>query len=117
MVYASVTVISLIDSTGLVMNTSDVHADIFGDPFPVAITLFALTMLYHTLAAALVAVGVTPDAVVGDSAWETVLATSGFGSKEVAFRGRGVCGARDDIVDIGCYSSANAVTLSGDETH
>ncbi|KAH9933653.1 ketoacyl-synt-domain-containing protein [Epithele typhae] len=83
--YEAVVGTSLIASTGL-FTTGDADAkDTLGDPWPIAITLPALTMLQLALVDALEAVGVTPDVVVGHSAGETaVLSASGAGSKELA---------------------------------
>ncbi|KAI1798467.1 polyketide synthase [Ganoderma leucocontextum] len=83
-VYAAATGSSLIE-LGLFTETGTDTKDPLGDPWPIAITLPALTMLQLALVDTLAAVGVTPDIVVGHSAGETaVISASGSGSKELA---------------------------------
>ena len=84
-VYASATGVSLIDTTGLFAADLPEGTDSLGDPWPIAITLPALTMLQLALVDTLAAVGVRPDAAVGHSAGETaVLYASGAASKAAA---------------------------------
>lgn len=84
-VYASIVGNSLIESTGLFTGAAADAKDSLGDPWPIAITLPALTLLQLALVDALAAVGVHPDAVVGHSAGETaVLSASGAASKAAA---------------------------------
>lgn len=84
-VYLSVVGSSLIESTGLFADSASNTTDTLGDPWPIAITLPALTMLQLALVDALAAAGVTPDVVVGHSAGETaVLSASGSASKAMA---------------------------------
>ena len=121
------------------------------DPWPIAITLPALTMLQLALFETLAAAGVSPDIVIGHSAGETaVLAASGAASKAAALelaiaRGRALSVVEhakgtmaafscspdavnaiiaevkaelgDGVLEIGCYNSPAAVTLSGAESH
>ncbi len=83
-VYKAATGSSLIE-LGLFTETVTDTKDPLGDPWPIAITLPALTMLQLALVDTLAAVGVTPDIVVGHSAGETaILSASGSGSKELA---------------------------------
>nr|VWP02642.1 Non-canonical non-ribosomal peptide synthetase FUB8 (EC (Fusaric acid biosynthesis protein 8) [Ganoderma boninense] len=83
-VYKAATGSSLIE-LGLFTETVTDTKDPLGDPWPIAITLPALTMLQLALVETLAAIGVTPDIVVGHSAGETaVLSASGSGSKELA---------------------------------
>ncbi|KAM5543754.1 hypothetical protein V8D89_002371 [Ganoderma adspersum] len=83
-VYKAATGSSLVE-LGLFTETAADAKDPLGDPWPIAITLPALTMLQLALVETLAAVGVTPDVVVGHSAGETaVLSASGSGSKELA---------------------------------
>ena len=83
-VYAAATGSSLIE-IGLFSDTDTETKDPFGDPWPIAITLPALTMLQLALVDALAAIGVTPDVDIGHSAGETaVLAASGSASKAMA---------------------------------
>ncbi|TBU55410.1 polyketide synthase [Dichomitus squalens] len=83
-VYTAATGSSLID-IGLFTDTVTETKDPLGDPWPIAITLPALTMLQLALVDTLAAVGVTPDVVVGHSAGETaVLSASGSASKAMA---------------------------------
>ena len=84
-VYKSIVGTSLIDSSGLFTDAPKDSRDLLGDPWPITVTLPALTMIQLALVDALAAVGVTPDVVVGHSAGETaVLAASGSGTKEMA---------------------------------
>ena len=84
-VYASAVGTSLIASTGLFTDALADPKDTLGDPWPIAVTLPALTMLQLALVDALAAAGVAPDVVVGHSAGETaVLAASGSGSPAMA---------------------------------
>ncbi|KAI0695501.1 polyketide synthase [Cerioporus squamosus] len=86
-VYAAVVGASLIESTGLFNDSPTLTTDTLGDPWPIAITLPALTMLQLALVDALAAAGVRPDVVVGHSAGETaVLSASGAASKIVALK-------------------------------
>lgn len=83
-VYASITGHSLIESTGLFSGRSGAE-DPLGDPWPISITLPALTVLQLALVDTLAVVGVSPDVVVGHSAGETaVLSASGAASKSAA---------------------------------
>ena len=83
-VYKAATGSSLVE-LGLFTETAADAKDPLGDPWPIAITLPALTMLQLALVETLAAVGVTPDVVIGHSAGETaVLSASGSGSKELA---------------------------------
>ena len=150
-VYAATTGTSLIESTGLFMNTFPPGADTLGDSWPVSITLPALTMLQLALVDTLAVIGITPDAVMGHSAGETVvLSASGSASKAAAMelsiaRGRALALVEeakgtmaalsaspaeahkiiqsleaevgDIVLEIGCYNSPGAVTLSGLEAH
>ncbi|KAI0749982.1 hypothetical protein C8Q80DRAFT_660233 [Daedaleopsis nitida] len=150
-VYASVVGASLIETTGLFTDTHAETSDTLGNPWPIAITLPALTMLQLALVDALAAVGVRPDAVVGHSAGETaVLSASGAASKAAALelaiaRGRALslveeakgtmaavsCSPKDartiieevqtelgqGVLEVGCFNTSNAVTLSGAESH
>lgn len=82
-VYASRTGQSLIKTTGLFDGSPDpLEKDPLGDPWPISITLPALTMVQVALVDTLAALGVKPDVVVGHSAGETaVLYASGSASK------------------------------------
>ena len=83
-VYKAATGSSLVE-LGLFTETAADAKDPLGDPWPIAITLPALTMLQLALVETLADVGVTPDIVIGHSAGETaVLSASGSGSKELA---------------------------------
>ncbi|TFK80433.1 hypothetical protein K466DRAFT_605341, partial [Polyporus arcularius HHB13444] len=92
-VYASSVGASLIETTGLFSDSASHPTDTLGDPWPIDITLPALTMLQLALVDALAAAGVRPDVVVGHSAGETaVLSTSGAASHAAALKlaiGRG----------------------------
>ncbi|TFK84686.1 ketoacyl-synt-domain-containing protein, partial [Polyporus arcularius HHB13444] len=150
-VYTSVVGTSLVESTGLFDDSPEHPTDTLGDPWPIAITLPALTMLQLALVEALAAAGVRPDVVVGHSAGETaVLSASGAASNIVALklaiaRGRALSLLEDakgtmaavscspkqaqtiidevnadlgkGVLEVGCYNTAGAVTLSGEETH
>ncbi|KAI0749993.1 ketoacyl-synt-domain-containing protein [Daedaleopsis nitida] len=151
-VYASIVGASLTDTANLFAHDVPSDAkDPLGDPWPIAITLPALTMLQLALVDTLAAVGVRPDVVVGHSAGETaVLSTSGATSKAAALelaiaRGRALalvedakgtmaaisCPPRDalkiidevnaelgkGVLEIGCFNTSGAVTLSGAESH
>ena len=84
-VYASIVGESLLETTGLFTDTGSDQTDTLRDPWPIAITLPALTMLQLALVDALAAIGVKPDVVVGHSAGETaVLSASGAASKAAA---------------------------------
>ncbi|KAI0683985.1 polyketide synthase [Cerioporus squamosus] len=147
----SVVSTSLVKSTGLFGDSPEHLTDALGDPWPIAVTLPALTMLQLALVDALAVAGVRPDAVVGHSAGETaVLSASGAAPKTVALRlaiarGRALslledakgtmaavsCSPKqaqmileevkadlgEGILEIGCYNTAEAITLSGQETH
>ncbi len=85
--YASVTGMSLLESTGLFADSADHQTDTLGNPWPIAITLPAHTMLQLATVDALVAVGVRPAIVIGYSAGEiAVLSASGAASKLVALK-------------------------------
>ncbi len=85
--YATVTGMSLLESTGLFADSAEHQTDTLGDPWPIAITLPAHTMLQLATVDALVAAGVRPAIVVGYSAGEiAVLSTSGAASKLVALK-------------------------------
>ena len=149
-VYAAAVGASLIQSTGLFVESIDNASDPLGDPWPIDIMLPAITMLQLALVDALAAAGVTPDAVIGHSAGETaVLAASGSAPKAMALeiaiaRGRAMSLVEDAkgtmaavsctpdearriiaevqaelgnaVLEVGCYNTPNAVTLSGAET-
>lgn len=136
---------------GLFADVPYESSDPLGDPWPIALTLPALTMLQLALFDTLVAAGVSPDIVVGHSAGETaVLAASGAASKAASLelaiaRGQALSvvetakgtmaafscspeGANaiiaavkaelgDGVLEIGCYNTPGAVTLSGAESH
>ncbi|KAI1783602.1 ketoacyl-synt-domain-containing protein [Ganoderma leucocontextum] len=136
---------------GLFTDVPYTSGDPLGDPWPIAITLPALTMLQLALFDTLLAAGVSPDVVVGHSAGETaVLAASGAASKAAALwlaiaRGRALsvvenakgtmatfsCSPEDanaiiaevkaelgdGVLEVGCYNTPGAVTLSGAESH
>ncbi|KAI0694299.1 ketoacyl-synt-domain-containing protein [Cerioporus squamosus] len=149
-IYAAVAGTSLIESTGLFTDAPS-GSDILADPWPVAITLSALTMLQLALVDTLAAIGIHPDIVIGHSAGETaVLSASGAASKAASLelaiaRGRALSLVEEAhgtmaalsaspeearkiieqvetevgsvVLDIGCYNSPSAVTLSGLESH
>lgn len=84
-IYANVVGTSLIESTGIFNGAAADAKDTLGDPWPISLTLPALTMLQLALIDTLAAVGVRPDIVVGHSAGETaVLYASGAASKAAA---------------------------------
>ncbi len=150
-VYATVVGASLINTTGLFIESAGSASEPLGDLWPIDIVLPAITMLQLALVDALAAAGITPDIVIGHSAGETtVLAASGSASKAMALeiaiaRGRAMslvegaqgtmaavsCSPEEadriitevhaelgaGILEIGCYNTPFAVTLSGSETH
>ena len=84
-VYAAATGSSLIELGLFTESVSADTKDPLGDPWPIAITLPALTMLQLALVDALGTIGVTPDVVIGHTARETaVLSASDATSKEAA---------------------------------
>ena len=83
-VYVAATGSSMIE-IGLFTDTVTETKDPLGDPWSIAITLPALTMLQLALVDTLAAIGVAPDVVIGHSAGETaVLSASGSASKAMA---------------------------------
>jgi len=145
-IHKVVTGFSLIAETGLFSQLAP-SAKPLSHPWPIAVTLPALTMMQIATFDALVSLGMKPTAIVGHSAGETALLyASGAGSKAMAIelaiaRGQAMTiveGSQGTMaavsctpeqaqeiisqmyseqgkvdLDIGCYNSPSAVTLSG----
>ena len=132
---------SLIEQTGLFDEVVN-PLEKLQEPWPIAITLPALTMFQIAMFDVLTALGTKPDIVLGHSAGETaVLYASGAGSKAMAVelaiaRGQAMSIIEDQSgsmaalscspeiaqefmhecgveLDIACYNTPNAITLSG----
>ncbi|EGO18727.1 putative polyketide synthase [Serpula lacrymans var. lacrymans S7.9] len=139
-IYRSVCGESLIEKTGLFSEVESPER--LDEPWPIAITLPALTIIQIALFDTLVSLGTRPDIVLGHSAGETaVLYASGAACKTMAVelaiaRGRSMsilenkggtmaaisCSAKqvqqliDDAgvnLDIACFNAPTAVTISG----
>ena len=127
-IYAQVTGVSLLSSTGLFdKGAVETTTTPLGDIWPIEITLPALVMLQCALVDLLDSVGVSPDIVVGHSAGETsVLYASKAGSKAIAIelaiaRGKAMAlveTAGGTMAAISCNSSAaNALIMEALEPH
>lgn len=140
-VYKSVCGQSLIEQTGLFDEVAN-PLEKLPEIWPIALTLPALTMFQIALFDVLTTLGTKPDIVLGHSAGETaVLYASGAGSKAMAVeiaiaRGRAMSIIEHETgsmaalscspeiaqgfiheagveLDIACYNTPNAITLSG----
>jgi acyl transferase domain-containing protein len=113
-VHKVVTGFSLIAETGL-FTQQDPSTKSLSNPWPVGVTLAALTMLQIATFDALVSLGIKPTAIVGHSAGETALLyASGAGSKAMAVE-LAIARARAAIIAERSEGAMAAVSCSSEQ--